>query len=291
MRKRIPFALLCTSGFAVLCVVLISPQSLARSIRTVVVDDGTVTVVNTAVGFSTILEFQSKPISAVLGDQDSFKLEYVGTSITIKPLVGHAKSNLFIFTEYERFNCQIVTVPPAQVDYIVRIHEKAKSYPLQRGAVAPPASDTGPSLVTRMVRRSSSYGGFTLTVLSVSQERDVSSPRAVTLIDFTLSSKRASYAFQAGSVGVKQAGKFLDIESVYLDGLQLSPGAPAVRGKLALLSQDFKARSPVTLVFAVPSTKPAQASHRIEVSTTNGGKRGPSNPNGQESKKTDEKGK
>jgi hypothetical protein len=285
MRKRIPFTLLGTSILVFLFVLLTPLQSLARSVRSVEADDSNVIVVNTAIGFSTILEFQAKPISAVLGDQDSFKLEYVGNSITIKPLVNRAKSNLFVFTEYERFNCQVVTVPAAQVDYIVRIRAKMKAYPVQVDGAPPQAQEPQDNLVTKPVGKSTSYGGFTLTVISSSHARDLSNPRSVTLIDFALSSKRSPYSFGAGSVGVKQAGKYLDIESVYLDGLKLTPGAPPIHGKLALLSQDFKARLPVTLVFAVPASNKSQGSHRIEVSTASAVVKV------QESKKTDEKGK
>jgi len=77
--------------------------------------------IHTALGFSTILEFESKPTSAVLGDQDGIKLEYVGNSITLKPLIGGSHTNLFVFTEIDRYNFTIQTRSSSLVAYIVRI--------------------------------------------------------------------------------------------------------------------------------------------------------------------------
>ena len=92
----------------------------ANVIRRIEADEDKVALVRTAVGFSTILEFPSKPLSAVLGDQDSFKLEYVGNSITVKPLVSGATSNLFVFTEYNRFTCTLKSGAKSDVDDILQ---------------------------------------------------------------------------------------------------------------------------------------------------------------------------
>ena len=300
MNKLSRFTIPALLFFIGLLISFIPIQALSRSIRTVVTDDTNVTVIHTAVGYSTILEFESKPISAVLGDQDSFKLEYVGNSITIKPLIPRTKSNVFIFTEYARFNCQLVSGPANEVDYIVRIRPNVKAYPVEVAGAKPlaaPPPEEPVQFVTKAIHKSASYNGITLTVISVARERDVSKPRSVTLIDFELSSKKSPYAFQAQSIGVKQGGKFLNLESLYLDNLELAPGNLPVRGKLALLSQDFKSSSSVTLVFAVPNSNNPKAIHRIEVSTSKrvnlkpkANEMGPALPSGQIGK-TDGKGK
>lgn len=267
-RKRICLAFLCSFLFFSLFPV----TGLAKPIRTVVIDDGQVIRVNTALGFSTILEFSSKPISAVLGDQDSFKLEYVGNSITIKPLVSHARSNLFIFTEFERFNCQVSTTPPALVDYIVRIRAKPRGYSMefisQDGSYGEPASAAQP-LRTTSLQKSSTYDGITLTLKSISRSYDLRNPRNVTLISFEISSRRKSYSFQAGSIGARQLGQYINMESIYIDGLELMPGAPPIHGKIALLAQDYRPSMPLTIVFAMPDRLKKSSVHRIEVTTIN----------------------
>jgi hypothetical protein len=282
MGKRVVLSRFIQVFLSALLFLILTPfQSLAGSIRSVEADDTNVVVVKTATAFSTILEFQSKPISAVLGDQDSFKLEYVGNSITLKPLVPHAESNLFVFTEYERFNCQIVTVPRAQVDYIVRIRSKVKAYPIEEMHTRlTPVAVRDSKRITRTLNRSASRGGIRMTVRSVSREAASSDPRSATLIDFTLSSQVAPWSFQPQAITVTQLGKAISIESLYLDGLELNPGAPAIHGKLALLAQDFDPKLPVRLVFDI-------AKHRIAIAIPG---QGPPKPRLNE-KKTDEKGK
>src|SRR5690606_8679065 len=75
----------------------------------------------TALGYSTVIELPSKPLQAVLGDQDAFKLEFVGQSVTLKPLLPGARSNLFIFTEWGRFPFLISTGAATHADFLVRV--------------------------------------------------------------------------------------------------------------------------------------------------------------------------
>jgi hypothetical protein len=235
-----------------------SDLAFSRSIKTVTADEGSVVVVKTSIGYSTILEFTSKPLSAVLGDQDSFKLEYVGNSLTLKPLYPRAKSNLFVFTEFDRFNCEVQTVPPSQVDYIIRVRTKKKSYPVVT------AED---SRIEIPIHKSSSYDGFSVKIVSISHEKKNARPRAVTLIDFELGTLKNSYSFQPASIGVKQSGKFIPAESLYMDSLELTPSQPPIHGKFAILDQDYLVRQPIEIVFAVPDSKNPKKVHRIAVST------------------------
>lgn len=271
MVKQALLALL--SSFLILALPI---KSLARSIRVVEADESKVVTVNTALGYSTIIQFSTKPISAVLGDQDAFKLEYVGNSITIKPLIPHAKSNLFIFTEYDRFNCTLKTVSARDVDYIVKLSAKRPSQPMMSDGVIPASESTQTTienqLVTRRIGKMRSFAGFTLKLTHLNSSKDSSNPRSVTLIDFELSSKKKAYSFQPASLGVKQNGKFVTIESIYLDSLELLPGHAPVRGKIAILNQDLKRGVPLTLIFAVYPYPSSKKVSRIEVSTNEKGK-------------------
>lgn len=95
-----------------------SPQALAR-VRTVEVKQDQIVVVRTAIGIATIIQVPDRPSSLVLGDQGAFKVEYLDQAITIKPLHSSAKSNLYIYTDYRRYNVQLVTAGEAVADYVV----------------------------------------------------------------------------------------------------------------------------------------------------------------------------
>lgn len=272
-----------------LCILLcfINPlESYAKTIRQIEADESKVVGIHTALGYSTIVEFTSKPISAVLGDQDAFKLEYVGNSITVKPLVAHARSNLFVFTEYDRFNCTLLTGNPAEVDYIVKVTAPHPSYPVQ--AVGQVRNDEGPAAPTihsKAVNKAAAFGGFVLKIASVAHVPGGAQGRAVTIIEVELSSKHDAYQFSGASVGVRQARQFLNIESLYLDALEIGPRNQAVHGKIVLLDQDIRKSMPLAVVFAVPAKKSTKnrkgTTHRLEVtlgstasdkSTKSGGK-------------------
>lgn len=86
-----------------------------------------IVAIRTALGFATIIQVPDRPNSVVVGDQDKFKVEYLEHAITIKPLQFGAKSNLYVYTDYRRYNVQLVTGPESVADYVVYLeHEKPK---------------------------------------------------------------------------------------------------------------------------------------------------------------------
>lgn len=96
-------------------------------VRRVQVKADQIVAVKTALGVATIIQVPDRPTSVVLGDQSVFKVEYLDQAITIKPLHGGAKSNLYIYTDYRRFNVQLVTTDSGRSDYIVYLeHPKEK---------------------------------------------------------------------------------------------------------------------------------------------------------------------
>ena len=99
---------------------LLAASALAdgRVKRITVVNDQIV-LVKTALGVATIIQVPDKPSSVVVGDTNAFKVEYLDTAITIKPLGSRAKSNLYIYTDYRRYNVQLVTGPDGSADYVV----------------------------------------------------------------------------------------------------------------------------------------------------------------------------
>ena len=50
----------------------------AKTPRTVILSEAEVAPIYAALGYTTMLQFDGRPTSAILGDQDAFKIEYVG---------------------------------------------------------------------------------------------------------------------------------------------------------------------------------------------------------------------
>lgn len=250
-------------GFLFVLFLFYADSATARSVRVVNSKPDQVIDVKTALGYSTIIEFPSKPISAVLGDQDAFKLEFVQNAITLKPLISRAKSNLFVFTEYERFNCTIMTSSPSDVDYIVKIQSRHQ----EDARDSSESRSSKPREVVHPVNLSAKHNGFTLKVSSVGHYDSDGESRGVSLINFQISSKNVPYTFTPTAIGVKQRSSFLTLESLYVDDLNLMPGDAPTTGKIALLDENFNRNIPFQVVFAVPATKSPKAKpYRLTIS-------------------------
>lgn len=104
-----------------------SGQSFSK-VRTVEVAQDQIVKVKTAVGIATIIQVPDRPSSVVVGDSASFKIEYLDQAITIKPLMRTARSNLYIMTDWRRFNVELITGHENEADYIVYLkHPKPKT--------------------------------------------------------------------------------------------------------------------------------------------------------------------
>lgn len=93
--------------------------SAEQRIRHIIVNHDQIITVRTAIGIATIIQVPDRPNSVVVGDQDAFKVEYLDQAITIKPLHGGAKSNLYVYTDWRRFNVQLITGAESAADYVV----------------------------------------------------------------------------------------------------------------------------------------------------------------------------
>ena len=259
MRPNLSFCLLFLAHFAVNC---LGVGAFAGNVRTVEISSNSVTPIRTAPGYSTVIEFQSKPTQAVLGDQDAFKLEYIGNSVTVKPVVPNAKSNLFIYTDYDRFTFFVSTVPPAQADYVVRVEFRPQK------PEPPPKTDSKPQTKKALLNRSAtSKNGFQLLVREFEKSTDPNDPRAASVLRFEISSYKNHYAFQPGSLGLRQGSKFITIQNIYLDSLELDPKLPSVKGTIALLNADWNRSLPLFLVFAVAVEKSNTVRIEVPIST------------------------
>lgn len=91
----------------------------AERVRKVKMKRDQIVQVKTALGVATIIQVADAPTSLVVGDNEAFKVEFLEQAITIKPLHRNAKSNLYIYTEFRRFDVQLVTVDEKNADYVV----------------------------------------------------------------------------------------------------------------------------------------------------------------------------
>lgn len=193
-----------------LAVFLASIQfTFAKGIKTLTLNDSEVAQVRVALGYSTLLQFDTRPTQAIVGDQDSFKVEYVGNSIAIKPLMAGVSTNLFVVTDYDKFNFRITAGRGYEPDYILRIKKKRTE----------PQSYSS-SLTTKILGASKSVSGITLKLLSVAMTRT----NTALTYSFQLSSKDKQMSFQPGDFEILQNGRTLPIENIYLERLALAKG-------------------------------------------------------------------
>lgn len=90
-------------------------------IRKVVYNDDQILTVKTALGIATIIQLPETIQSAIIGDQSAFKIEYLDRAVTIKPLRGSAKTNLYLVADKKRYNIRLQTLTQDSADYIVYI--------------------------------------------------------------------------------------------------------------------------------------------------------------------------
>jgi type IV secretory pathway VirB9-like protein len=135
--------------------------------------------VNTAMGIATIIQVPDRPNSVVVGDQDAFKVEYLDLAITIKPITPHGKSNLYIYTDYRRFNVELATGSEASADYVVYLDnpkEKDTKSSFQKG---------GASVSWQSVAKSFKNENITFTVDRIGHLKS-----GVEIVEFKISSSK-----------------------------------------------------------------------------------------------------
>lgn len=198
---------------------LCSSFCLAR-VRTVEVHSDQVVTVKTSIGIATIIQVPDRPNSVVVGDQDSFKVEYLDQAITIKPLTSEARSNLYVYTDWKRYNVELVTGPQSQADYVVYLASPKIKKPAE-----------GP-IHWKKFKNSLRNENISLHV-----ERIGTFKKDLLLVEFTLLStgkeKIAPECFW-----ITQNGESRPIQNLVLSSLEASP-KKSVRGLLQLKIQEL----------------------------------------------------
>jgi hypothetical protein len=126
--------------------------------RTVQLNADTICTINTALGHSTVLQLENRPVSVVVGDQDAYKVETVGNNITLKPLMPGARSNLFVFFGDRSFTFDLHNTNKTNPDYFVSVR------PLSPKAVTDPSP---PKIVMRLLNARTTVGTQSLQIVSI----------------------------------------------------------------------------------------------------------------------------
>lgn len=206
---------------------LLQPLSTWARVRTVEVNKDQIVTVRTALGVATIIQVPDRPNSLVVGDQSAFKVEYLDQAITIKPLHGSARSNLYIYTDYRRFNVQLVSGPEISADYVVYLEnpqEKVKS------------SAIGWRNYRNHLKNEA---------LVFETKRLASTADGVLLIEFEVRSE-VKEKFRPDWLWLTQSGITRPIHSLVLSGQDLG-GGRSIRGVMQVLKSDISTAEPLRI--------------------------------------------
>lgn len=197
--------------------------------RVAVIGDQIVTV-HTAMGIATIIQVPDRPNSVVVGDQDAFKVEYLDQAITIKPLSGRAKSNLYVYTDWKRYNVQLVSGIEAIADYVVYLENPKEDVKTAKSS----------SVTWTTCKKSLKNDNLKLEVTRLGRAKD-----GVLLIEFLIrgSSKEE---IKPESIWIAQNGMIRPIQNLFLSAVEVLPSSP-VSGVIQLQQDDFDSSMPIQI--------------------------------------------
>ena len=196
----------------------LAPVASWARVRTVEVKKDQIITIKTAIGVATIVQVPDRPNSLVVGDQNAFKVEYLDQAITIKPLHGGARSNLYIYTDYRRFNVQLITTPESTADYVVYL-------------VSPVEKSKTPTHGWRSYKNVLKNESLTFETKRVNNSSDGS-----LLVEFEVQSS-AKEKFNPEWLWLTQNGKPKPIQGIALSSQELKSSRP-IKGLLQILERD-----------------------------------------------------
>ena len=193
--------------------------------------------VNTAMGIATILQVPDRPNSVVVGDQDAFKVEYLDLAITIKPIAPHGNSNLYIYTDYRRFNVELTTGPEASADYVVYLQNPVKK---EDQSKVINIDKSGKRIHWQNVNRSFKNENITFQLNRIGKTKS-----GFVILEFTLTSSKQEQVNPA-SFWITQSGVTRPIQNLFISDVNLSPGIE-IHGSFQLMKSDLKNSAPVRI--------------------------------------------
>jgi hypothetical protein len=209
--------------FVTLC--LFATAESQAGVRHISAKKDQIITVKTSLGIATIIQVPDRPTSVVIGDQASFKVEYLDKAITIKPLIAGARTNLYVYTDWQRYNIKLIPTSKVSADYVVYIKPKI----VQKKPEKINWSNFSNYLKNEKIKLSISKIGHTKNGLY--------------LIDFNLLSKKKEN-FKPEWIWLTQNGKTIPIHRLFIDELKLRPGKN-VSGLILAKRNDLNRSSPI----------------------------------------------
>lgn len=199
-------------------------------VRRIAYQEDQIVKVKTALGIATIIQVPDRPHSIVLGAQDKFKVEYLDQAITIKPLFPGAKTNLYIYTDYRRYNVELATGPEAASDYVIYLENQKLKLPQKQNSL-----------------RWMSYSRATQNEeIHLKVKRLARSSEGLLLIDFELSTSAKKAEFKPEWLWLVQDGKVRPIHRLFISKLQMTCAEQA-QGVMQILSSDIMPNRPLRI--------------------------------------------
>ena len=214
--------------FSLLFLPLLSKAD-TRVRRVAVIGDQIVTV-HTAIGIATIIQVPDRPNSVVVGDQDSFKVEYLDQAITIKPILGGAKSNLYVYTDWKRYNVQLISGGEAAADYVVYLENPKTEAKESKNS----------NIAWTALKNSLRNDTITLELNRLGRAKD-----GILLIEFICRGKIRE-ELKPEWFWVTQGGNTRPIQNLFLSSVDLRPSI-SVSGVIQLKRDDFDSSVPIRI--------------------------------------------
>jgi hypothetical protein len=204
----------------------------AVRVRRVPVQGDQIVTVRTSIGIATIIQVPDRPNSVVVGDQDSFKVEYLDQAITIKPITGGAKSNLYIYTDWKRFNVELISGVESLADYVVYL-EIPKEKPRQ-------VLNKDFGIIWTDLKNHLRNDSLSLNIRRVGRTKE-----RVLLVEFIVSSRKKE-EFRPDWLWLTQNGETRSIHNLYMSALQVAP-KKSISGVLQIKEADLNTNESIRI--------------------------------------------
>lgn len=211
----------------IVCLAFASISAEAR-VRRVTVNGDSIVSVRTAIGIATIIQVPDRPNSVIVGDQEAFKVEYLDQAITIKPLHGGAKSNLYVYTDWRRFNVQLITGSESLADYVVYLDNPK------------PLKEKGEFSTWRTYSNFMKNDEITFEATRLGQLKE-----NLIAIEFKIVTQK-NVKFDPSSIWLIQNGKTKPIHNLFVSDLNLKQKLK-MTGVIQILTSDIETSAPLRI--------------------------------------------
>jgi type IV secretory pathway VirB9-like protein len=217
-----------TKTFAAMILILWSIVLMANTkIRRVIVSGDQIVTVKTALGIATIIQVPDRPNSVVVGDQDAFKVEYLDLAVTIKPLQPGAKTNIYIYTDWKRYNVELVSGSESVSDYVVYLENPKEKTEVSSTLI------NNDNINWSEFKKALRNGDISLETKRVAKLKN-----GILQIEFYLTSEKKQ-KINPEWIWLTQKNKTKPIHNLILSSLEISTGS-TVQGILQILASDIE---------------------------------------------------